>query len=77
MEFRILYAPSFLVTVVIQQLEDVFAEEDQSDKVTQREQGHEQVTQVPNKLKTGYSTKENESTSREEAENREHPLLAG
>ena len=77
MENRVLDALALLGPVVVKQLEDMFAQEHQRNKVAQRDQCHEQVTQVPYKFETGHSAKEDEATTREKTEHGERPLLVG
>ena len=77
MELGILDAATFLGTVVVKQLEDMLAQENQGNEVAQGQQGHEQVTQVPDELKTGHRAKEDEHAAREYAEHLNCPFFVG
>ena len=77
MENGILDATTPLLTVIIKQLEGVFAQEHQGDEVAQRQQRHEKVTQVPNEIKTCDGTKEDKHTARQETEDGQDFFVLG
>ena len=66
MEHRFFDAFSLLTPIVIEQPEHIFAKGYNCHKVASRNQGHTQIAQVPDYLKTGQCSEHHHHTARED-----------
>ena len=77
MEHRFFDAFPLLVSIVIEQPEHIFAKAYNCHKVAGRNQGHTQITQVPDYFKTGQCSKHNHHTAREDTVDGKNGIAGG
>ena len=68
-ECGFLDALTLLTAVVVKQTESVATKEDDGNEVTGREEGHEEIDDVPDEFETGNSSKDDHHASRKDAIN--------
>ena len=68
-ECGFLDALTLLTAVVVKQTESVATKEDDGNEVTGREEGHEEIDDVPDEFETGNSSKDDHHASRTNAIN--------
>ena len=66
MEDGFLDATSFLLAVVVEQAEGIASQQDDSHKVASRQEGHEEVDDVPHQLEAGKGTEDDHQATRTE-----------